>query len=445
MKKEKKIEILKKYLSENDVVIVDKSHASKNRLAKTLLGFGSPKEKIHLCSEFEQAKQIAISTKSSLILCDYYIENGNGFDLFRAIKNPSEAPTPHICILITSNLSQAAVAKAAEEDVDTFILKPYTVNILLDNLAETISNKLYPSDYVQKIEEGKKLLEEGKTEEANELFKSAQGLNEKPALAHFYKGHVHGIAQSNDEAIEEYQQGLSFNHIHFKCQNGLFQSYLAKGQDLEAYKVAKELVKYYPANHERFKTIIKLAITTENLNDFDFLYELFSSSEEKDEKLINHMCAGMFVVAKYFLIKEEPSKALNYFKKIASSFGKFYKFPKAIIETLVDFQMHNEANEYISLFPEDLKKDNYYILSEFLVKSYKVDDESFTTQGEELVKSGIQSYVLHKLLAKKFYKLNNQTRAEVYLSQAKEFWPEKEEELNSVKEVYSQKQNEQAA
>jgi hypothetical protein len=54
--------------------------------------------------------------------------------------------------MVTGNSSQSAVSpEAAEEDVDTFILKPYTIEIFSSVcFLKAAMAKLYPSDYMKK-------------------------------------------------------------------------------------------------------------------------------------------------------------------------------------------------------------------------------------------------------------------------------------------------------
>jgi tetratricopeptide (TPR) repeat protein len=423
--------LLKKFLAENDIVIVDKSHASKNRLAKTLIGFGANKDKIHLATEFEQAKAIVKQTNSNLVIADYYIENGSGFDLFKEIRETGEAKNK-VFILITSNLSQGAVARAAEEDVDSFILKPYTVSILQENLAETIDNRLNPSDYMTKINEGKRMLEEGKYEEAQNILLSAQELNEKPSLAHYYKGALHSAQDQDDEAIADYNKGVEINNIHFKCKNGLYETYMKQNRHNEAYLVMKDIIKYFPSNHERLSNAIRLAIVTKNLEDIEFFYEVFANSEEKEPRVINHICAGMFVVARHYLLQSQEEKAMILFRKIGNSFGNFHKFITSIIETLCDFQIFSEAKLYLEKYPSEVHTEPFYELANFLVEAHGKENQTFCDEAEEMVKRGHTSYVLLKMIIKAFYKGGNPDRAKIYMEQAKQLYPEKLEELDSM-------------
>src|SRR3990167_2071696 len=136
-----------------------------------------------------------------LILSDFAIGGGSGFDLFKKVHQAFPKDKKMCCILITSNISQSAVAKAAEEDVDSFIIKPYTVQSLEQNLINTVVTKLYPSKYIETIDKGKELMLQSKFEESLALFDEAIKLHSKPALALFYHGQAKYMMEVTNEPI----------------------------------------------------------------------------------------------------------------------------------------------------------------------------------------------------------------------------------------------------
>ena len=111
--------------------------------------------------------------------------------------------------------SRTAVAKAAEEDVDSFIIKPYTLQSIQDNLLSTIYTKLKPSPYIQKIEEGKARIFEQNYDAAIVVLKEAIFLHPKPSLALFYIGQAQYFKREKEEAKDKYHEGLEFNSIHY--------------------------------------------------------------------------------------------------------------------------------------------------------------------------------------------------------------------------------------
>ena len=188
MKAEEKEKLFKDFLESNEILITDKSSASRRRLLKTLVDMGAKRNQIRSIAHYSEALDVIETKKPKLILSDYALNGGSGFDLFKEYREKYPEEKKSVLILVTSNISQSAVAKAAEEDVDSFIIKPYTVQSLEKSLIATVIAKLYPSKYVQTIEKGKEALFEGKYEAALGIFAEAIPLNKKPSLALFYHG-----------------------------------------------------------------------------------------------------------------------------------------------------------------------------------------------------------------------------------------------------------------
>lgn len=118
MKAQKRQELFKAFLEKNKVLIVDKSSASRRRLAKTLIDMGCKRNQIFSVAHYAEALEIVKSEKPKLVLSDFSVQGGSGFDLFKEYRSIEKELNDTTLILITSNISQSAVAKAAEEDVD---------------------------------------------------------------------------------------------------------------------------------------------------------------------------------------------------------------------------------------------------------------------------------------------------------------------------------------
>lgn len=378
--------LLKPYLESTEVLIVDKNPNSRNRLLKTMYDIGSKRHLIHTAGSLIEAEQIIASKKIGVVLSDYFIGGGSGFELFKMLRDRSPDNQELCLILVTSNISQSAVAKAAEEDVDSFIIKPYTVQSIQENLITTLTNKVFPSDYIKMITEGKNLMKEGEYDQAIQIFNKALNLNSKPSLALFYIGQCEYLKMRSLEAQVSYKKGLEVSHIHYKCLVGLFDIFIREEKFTEAYNVVKKIAKYFPANPDRLSQIVRLAVKTENFEDMEMYYEIFKSLDDRGLELKNYIGAGMYIAGKYSLLSNAKENALKYFDNVAISCSEFTKFPRAIISLLVQHNMVDEAEKYLSRFPADSRSDADYLVSDFLVSSRKIDDHN------HIVKLGLDLY-----------------------------------------------------
>jgi CheY-like chemotaxis protein len=381
-----KQKIFKEHVLKTEVLVVDKNPSSRTRLLKIMYDLGCNRKMIHTAGSLQEAEAILEEVEIGIVLSDYFIQGGSGFDLFKCIREKNPNNKHLTTILVTSNISQTAVAKAAEEDVDSFIIKPYTIQSIQENLISTVANKVQPSMYIQKIEEGKVHLDNEEYEEAIGFFQEATKLHSKPALALSYIGQAEYLQELAEKAKDSYTSGLKFNNIHYKCLIGLYEMFKEREEWQEAYQVVKKIAKFFPANPDRMGEIIRLAVRTGNFEDLQMYYEIFTSIEERTDGMVKHIGAGLYVGGKHFLMHDQKEEALKYFDQVAISCSMHTRFLRAIIGALVKFQLIEEAEKYLTRFGSETKETPDFQVSEFLVMSGK------DTPPAELVKFGLDVY-----------------------------------------------------
>lgn len=423
MKQEKKEELFKEFLSSGNIMIVDKSSASRRRLTKTLVDLGANRNQIESVSHFSEAIANIETKKPKLILSDYELNGGSGFDLFKEyrLKYPDEKKS--VLILVTSNISQSAVAKAAEEDVDSFIIKPYTVQSLEKSLISTVIGKLYPTEYVQAIEKGKQAMFDGNYEEALGIFEGAKSLNKKPSLAMFYHGQTQYMMELMEEAEGDYKKGLEINSIHFKCQIGLYELFMKDNKFHEAYSIVKNIAKYFPANPDRLKEVVRLAMVTENYADMEMFYEIFTQLDARPDDVINYICSGMYITGKFHLINGDKEKAREVFDKVGVSCSGIPKFLTAMIKVLVENDIHDDAQKLVSRYGNSPEDQGPYKIGNFIAYSKDTNNTEKISKGLELWNNGNKDPDAVRLLIEALRADGSDKKANEYLEEAQHIWP----------------------
>lgn len=423
MSGDKKRELFSKFLKENKVLIVDKSSASRRRLLKTIVDMGCPRQQIFSVAHYSEASETIKNDRPKLVLSDFSIQGGSGFDLFKEYRESVTSLDDTTLILVTSNISQSAVAKAAEEDVDSFIIKPYTVKSLEKSLVTAVINKLYPSKYMKKVDEGKQKLFSGEYEEALEIFEEATELSKSPSLALFYHGQAKYFMSEMDEAQVDYKAGLKFNAIHFKCQVGLFELFMKENKPKEAYDVVKNIAKYFPANPERLKQVVKLAVITGNYEDLSDFYDIFTILEERPVDVVNHVCSGLYVLGRHYFCSGDKKKAKEVFEKVAISCMGEPKFLRALIGKYVEEKMFPEAEGLLTRFPLGSEEGLFYKVSRYLAHSGSMTVDERASAGLELFNNGNQDPQAARVMIKALKEAGS-SKAREYLDEAKRLWPE---------------------
>jgi two-component system chemotaxis response regulator CheY len=425
MKAEKQEKLFKEFLESSDILITDKSSASRRRLTKTLVDMGAKRNQIHSIAHYSEAVDIIETKKPKLILSDYALNGGSGFDLFKDYREKYPDEKKSVLILVTSNISQSAVAKAAEEDVDSFIIKPYTVQSLEKSLISTVISKLYPSEYVKTVEKGKEALFEGKYEVALEIFDAATKLNKKPSLALFYHGQTKYMLEAAVEAENDYKKGLEINNIHFKCQVGLYELFKKDGKNKEAYDVVKNISKYFPANPERLKEVIRLCMTTESYADMEIYYELFMQLEERPDDVVNYICSGLFISGKYYMMEGQVGKGREIFEKVGISCAGTTKFLNAMVILLVENKIYPDAQKLLARFSGHPDDEASYLISSYLANSDDMEIVEKISKGLELYNKGNKHPLAVEILIDALESDGNEKRAAEYREEAEHIWPER--------------------
>ena len=84
-----KKDIFREHVLKTEVLIVDKNPSSRNRLLKIMLDLGCQKANVHTAGSLIDAEAIVNSKKIGIVLSDYFIAGGSGFDLFKMIRSRS--------------------------------------------------------------------------------------------------------------------------------------------------------------------------------------------------------------------------------------------------------------------------------------------------------------------------------------------------------------------
>lgn len=416
---------IRNYLQENLIYIVDTSGVSRARLARILVDLGANTQKIRTFGSYEQAEHHYKEEKPKIVFSEFRLGCRSGLDLFQSLRQiHSEKHT--LFILITSNSSQAVVARAAEEDVDAFILKPYTINTVKKIFVKTAMDKLYPSEYMKTIEEGKELLLAAEYARCLEVFERAKRLSDTPTLAFFYYGQAEYMLQETSQAEKSYQEGLQFNKIHYKCLVGLFDLMMERELYREAYDIVRTIAEYFPANPKRLSTIIHLAVKTENYSDIEDYYNFFVNFTYRSDELTRYVCSALLICGKYYLMKGYTDKAFTLFEKVGITAQQGHtKYLRILIEYLTEFNMTEHYDLFIRRFANDTYDSPDYQVASFLTKHLHMQPAKIVGQCQDFIRKGVHSSSLFYLMIQNNIKLGRTEDMENIYSKAIEMWPEK--------------------
>jgi CheY-like chemotaxis protein len=424
--KEEDVKFFCEYVNQSRVLITDTSSASRVRLAATLAELGIQSSKITLSDSFESGQEMLRNHKPRLVICDYSLGKKSGLDLLQMQRAEfKENEDSCIFILVTGNSSQTAVARAAEEDVDSFILKPYTLETLRAGLVNAVIAKIRPTEYLLMIREGKKLLSSGDVLGANKKFEDAIQLDSSPTLAYYYRAQCQTVMKAMEKAESNYEEGLNLNKIHYKCLVGMFDLLSEQKRHDQAYSVVKKIAQYFPANPKRLASVLRLAILTENYDDMEGYYRTFTAIDGRTDELVRYMCSALIVCGKHYLIRKHRQKAVEVFEKAAVTCAGQIQFLKFIIENLVEYQLTDAAKEFYSRYRHIDPASEMSQTLEYLVSSEKVTLSQSLEKGRALLKSGVKHPMVYRALIKTCMDSGLEETGRDLAQYAVKAWPER--------------------
>jgi CheY-like chemotaxis protein len=423
-------QLFRKYVESRRVVIADASSVSRASLAGALVHLGAKTAQIGLASSFADAQDQIAKLSPSLVICDYDLGNRCGLELLQAQRVTRPESKDSVFALVTGNSSQSAVARAAEEDVDCFILKPFTAGTLRMSLIRAAVTKMQPSEYLQLIEAGKQAMAAGQIDEGIAKFDEALGKDPSPALAFFYRGQGMELKKSTQGAEGDYLKGLSRNKIHYKCMVGLFEVLMAQKRFTEAYDIIKRISQYFPANPQRLAQVLKLAIITKSYDDVEKYYQVFTRIDERNDEIINYITAALVVCGKYYLSTGSRARGLELFTKAAITANGRVKILKEIVLALCDASMAKDAQPYLARFPAEQQSGGLYLALELLILEVGgAPGGQILDRGRSLLGRGLEDPILYRVLIRTARRENLGENAEQLRAQAIAKWPELEAEL----------------
>ena len=356
-------ELFAKYLSTATALVADPIRSSRVRLGSILAELGAKQNGILFAGNYEEAMAAIKERKPKIILCEFTLGAHSGLDLLQEQRKQDPQSRDTVFALITGNTSQSAAAAAAEEDVDTFILKPY-------------------------------------------------------------KGQVEQLKEAMETASKEYKKGLSFNKIHYKCLIGLYELMMTKKEHQEAYSVVKKLAQYFPANPKRLAQVLRLAIMTASYEDIESYYRIFTLIETRNDELVRYVCSALIVTGKYYFLNNYNSRAFELLEEAAVSCAGKTSYLKYIIEVLAEFDRFEEARGVLKRFPASAQREPDYLSMDLLIAQKSLAPGELIQKGRDLIKAGIETPIVYEVLIDASQKARLYDSASELLLKANRNWPD---------------------
>ena len=160
---------MQRFFENQTCIIVETSKSFQASIHHCLKGLDLPFINIVMISKYEDALRRIEELKPRILITEYDVEGRKGLALVE-LQQRYHDDQSRISVVISRNSSDSVVAEAAEEQVDCFLLKPFSTDDFRKKMVTVIEQKVNPSPYSLKIKEGRRALAAKDHEKAKLAF-----------------------------------------------------------------------------------------------------------------------------------------------------------------------------------------------------------------------------------------------------------------------------------
>ena len=420
------------FLKTAKCLLVEPSSAFLTNIASCLTLLGAKKENILLAIRIEDAMALAEQHRPNLIITEHQIADKFGLDLIERVDQ-LVGELNRVAILATRNSSDTAVAEAAEEQIDAYILKPFSMGEFQEKLQDTIMRKMHPSDYLRHIQSGKILLEKNEPSAAIMQFDKAKKLSTKPSLAHYYLGLIKQSDKNLEQAVLEYNEGLKYTPLHYRCLTGEFDVLFQQQKYKAAYQLVGDIKKNYPISPKRLGQIMISAIYSNRMADLPEYFKLFNNITNRSTELITITTASFKTAGKAMLKENNPEKAVSFFEMGALASQLDPDYLDSVVRELLKFHLPDQANDLYRKFPRTFQLTDRYLMLGFLIDCQMLDEGGAFDRGRKVLSTITQGDPdFYREMVRLAAALGKKTTAEDIINKAVTQFPELRKELYSI-------------
>ena len=346
---------LKKYFSSRRALIVSTQTAAARAVRTFILQMGAKPDLVAMSPDFAEAKKNLITNPTHFLVTDLLLGSDAGLELIDIQESKFENRLDVASMIMCSDPSSSVSGMIASSNVDAVLIKPFNLNGLKTAISQALENKVNPSPYWTKLEQGKMHLAREEYDQASQFFSEVTGLHAEPTLAYFYLGLTHQKKSNLDDAIRFFQQGLSINSQDFRCMSGLFDLYLGSTRYQEAYAMGIEIHKHYPVSAARITDIVKLSVYTKNYEDMQDYCQVFKQLDKKDQLLSRAVIAGLLIRSRYFSLKGNREKSIDALQNAAKIAIESQMLQLEVLRYFVESGYFDEGDQYFAMLAPEVK------------------------------------------------------------------------------------------
>lgn len=232
----------------------------------------------------DTAINVLKSEKVKIVICDWIMPRMPGVELLRAMKESKKWRTIPF-VMITSEISNAQVAKIAEEEVAAYIIKPFIAETLQLKIQSILQKMVKPSELESLLKTGQRYKEDGQYKKALNDFKKARGIKPKSARILCAIAESYEFLGQEKKAEESYREAISYNPQYLKAQQGIGNFFVKHGENEKAMKFFQRAASISPNNSQRQLAISQIHVKNGNMKQAAQAADAAIKSDPKNAKI----------------------------------------------------------------------------------------------------------------------------------------------------------------
>ena len=239
-------------------LVVDDSPSVRHILRNYLRSFGY--SQVLEAPDGLKAYELIQNRQIDFVICDWIMPGLSGLDLLRRLRaRPQTRELPFI--MITGEKNEAAVAEACEAQVDAYLIKPFTAQALQEKIERLLSARRRPSPIDQALEEGQRLVAQGRAGEALERYRRALSLNPNSPRTLYAMGLAHEALGDKEEALACYRRAVDLSPHFVKAHDRAAELLLSMGRAAEAEDHLRQAIRTSPRQARRHLSLGRALMT----------------------------------------------------------------------------------------------------------------------------------------------------------------------------------------
>lgn len=340
--------------------------------------------------------------KHNIVFSDDPLEDGSSALVFlEKVKTLQPDRLQNVFILFSDNSSLAMATRAAEAEADAMIIKPFSFNSMHDHVLEILKSKILEEQQAPVINQISQCIDSGKEADALKLLDSIPE-DKRTALLYFFKGKAYEKMKDYRSAGDAYQQGITKNFTHYKCNVALLELFIQQRKHEEAYQLAQKIGKDYPPTPRRIPTLIHLAVVRGQYEEVTQFHELYSKFDVVDPNVKNALAAGMVVAAKHLFKEKQPEKARDYLMKAEKVGDINAEVLKEIVSLWFRMGALQEAQDLLARVPPSLPDAALVRVGELEYLDSTGAPEVVLQLASELLNKNVEDVKLYKIAIRRY-------------------------------------------